>query len=480
MKYPIIVLATILAICATCLASAAAENPWVALTEADLRAVHDVIEAGHPGAVDPENPHFRDWLENGLKQGLADAKAVRSLDDYERVLRRYGNGFQDGHVGIWLNVNPDELRWTGFVVYAAAPDDARVVAAEPDSGVHAGDRLLSCDGKNIDQLLAERTDAQYWNAAIPHERYAWVQKLFSQSATDGQPRLGSCTFSSGTVALNWRTGDYAAVKAAIGAAMAPQKSLRLREIDGVWMISLPTFAYYSDAGRAQIADLIDKIKSLAAVLRNATVVIDVRGNTGGNSMWGDQVAAALWGEAWVHRIAAQSDGTVDWRVSAHSLARLDWFLQTLRQQGVQESSDPWKAATAVRNAIAAAMERHEVLVRLPGHPAQPSPVPPPDPLLGRVYLLTDRSCASACLDFADLVLHMPHVVQAGLPTNADSVYMDVDTQILPSGLATFAYPMKVYRHRLRKNNEWYEPKRRWPYGPMQDDAAIVRWIKTLD
>jgi hypothetical protein len=104
---------------------------------------------------------------------------------------------------------------------------------------------------------------------------------------------------------------------------------------------------------------------------------------------------------------------------------------------------------------------------------------PPNPVTGRVYFLTDNACGSACLDFADLMHQLPGVVQVGLPTSADTVYMDIASAPLPSGLATLGWGMKVYRDRARGNNVWYDPKYRWPGGPMNDDEAVVRWIKSL-
>jgi hypothetical protein len=38
--------------------------------------------------------------------------------------------------------------------------------------------------------------------------------------------------------------------------------------------------------------------------------------------------------------------------------------------------------------------------------------------------------------------------------------------------------MKVYRNRIRANNEWYEPEVRWQGGAMTDLALAV-WVKNL-
>lgn len=50
----------------------------------------------------------------------------------------------------------------------------------------------------------------------------------------------------------------------------------------------------------------------------------------------------------------------------------------------------------------------------------------------------------------------------GLPTSADAVYIDNTEAMLPSGLALLSYSLKVYRNRVRANNEWYEPQVHWP------------------
>jgi len=58
------------------------------------------------------------------------------------------------------------------------------------------------------------------------------------------------------------------------------------------------------------------------------------------------------------------------------------------------------------------------------------------------------------------------------------VYIDNTEALLPSGLAWLSYSLKVYRHRVRANNEWYEPQVRWPGGVMSDEA-VTTWIAQL-
>ena len=80
--------------------SAAAEavtDPWTLLTQRDLQSIHDTLAANHPGPVDPQSDRYRRWLEDGLQAAKSQAAAARNYSDYERAVRRYLNGFRDGH-----------------------------------------------------------------------------------------------------------------------------------------------------------------------------------------------------------------------------------------------------------------------------------------------------------------------------------------------------------------------------------------------
>ncbi|MCI0618071.1 S41 family peptidase, partial [bacterium] len=114
--------------------------------------------------------------------------------------------------------------------------------------------------------------------------------------------------------------------------------------------------------------------------------------------------------------------------------------------------------TKVRRAMEAGLDTGTALVRVEDRPKQKEGAQPQNPIKGHIYFLTDGECASACLDFADLMRRLPKVVHVGLPTSADAIYIDNTYTMLPSGLAGLGYSMKVFRNRVRKNNEWYEPQ----------------------
>lgn len=455
--------------------SAQAADPWATLATRDLDAIHDLLLANHPGPVDPQNPTFKDWLRKGLREAKQRAASVASLEDYQRALRFYTNGFRDGHIGVNFYYTPRDDEWPGFVV-GADGNSVAVTYAGDNAGVQAGAKLISCDGQSADALMATRTDPYYWNAGIAHLRTGRAFHLFYQAEADNQPKLKSCVFSTGTVMLNWRKIADAELQKKLDHAQGRDTKLpSIRQIDGVWLVSLPRFYFQTDAETAQMHAVIDTIKKNADEMRKGIVVFDVRGNNGGNSNWGEEVAGAFWGEAWRKQADALVGGNVvDWRASPENLAMLHKDIQQAKDAGLsigdaQRSVDAMDVAIKDKKAFARVVE--------PSNSATAKP--PPNPVTGLVYFLTDNACGSACLDFADLMHKLPGVVQVGLPTAADTVYMDIANAPLPSGLAQLGWGMKVYRDRARGNNVWYEPRYRWPGGPMNDDEAVVRWINAL-
>lgn len=450
-------------------------EPWGVMTVTDLKGIHDTLQNNHPGPVDPENPRFAKWLEDGFVQASQRAKTADSYSDYTRALRFYVNGFQDGHVAVSFGIAPVQIRWPAFII---GPDDngaAQVIYAESDSGVHEGDLLLSCDGRSVDQMMKERVDPYYWNTAIPHQRALHFNHLFYGDPDDKEYKITACRFSSGNVELQWWWTVRSAYERKLAAALGKRGvDPELKRVNAVWFIRLPTFNISGEDSVKKMRSFVTNLESNAPELRNSTVVFDVRGNQGGNSAWGEEIASAIWGRAWVNYVEHGFDGTVDWRSSAVNIRWMEYILDRETSSGLTDSAANDKK---VVEAMKAAMKAGEPFARIENRP-KPENKPSTDPTTGRMFFLTDGECASACLDFADLMRRLPGVIHIGLPTSADTVYIDNRNANLPSGLGVFSYSMKVYRNRVRKNNEWYEPKYKWPGGVMTDQA-LTKWISSL-
>jgi peptidase S41-like protein len=450
-------------------------HPWGEMARRDLQAIHDTVRDNHPGPVDPENPNYRDWLEKGLRVASREARRAQTYSDYVAALRRYTNGFQDGHLTVSFDVAPTKTDWTGFVIGPGADGQPQVVYADGDSGARVGDRLDSCDGHPFDALMKERVDPYFWNRAIPHARLNFATTLFLANPDQRGTSLNDCRFSSGDVHLHWRTADTADVNKTLVRALSGDDAFAIKSVHAVWFVRLPRFWITSDSDAQKLQGIVSELAAKARELRQATVVFDVRGNGGGDSLWGRRLAVALWGEPWVERVEQSFDSTHDVRVSAANIKKVSDIIEFDRKNGQQEALPYW---TSVLHAMESARAAGRPLARIGEPPSKPAGPPPPNPISGRVFLLTDGGCGSACLDFADLLVALPGVTVVGLPTSADAVYIDVNDARLPSGLGTLFYGMKVFRHRVRANNQWYEPKYRWPGGPMTDDA-LAAWIRSL-
>ena len=436
-------------------------HPWGELAVRDIEAMRTAILENHPGPVDPLNPGFRKWLDEGYEQALAKAREARTFGGYASALEFYGAGFRDGHLNSGVMLEPYELWWPRFIVRLR--NDRYVVAATADekdaSLPPVGAELLDCDGRSARTIVEE----DLWPYAQgPKIESAWptvAAQLLIDRGNPWVPRAKTCRFKVGEetkeMPIRYARGNDAAIAAAAKRAFVPLAPLPpVRSVGkGLW-VSMPAF---------QGAD--ERLTELAAKApewRNAEfIVFDVRGNTGGNSKWGNQILNGLYGQPFMQYAVMPhfAKQVVDWRTSKDNIEHVRGF-------------GPGSAGVVAGMEAAAAEGR--ALWRRPAVDAEKPPAA--EPLYrGKVVLLTDRRCASACLDFADLVRLLPNATHVGQPTSADSVYMEVRPVDLPSGVGRLGLPVKVYRDRPRGHNEPYVPHVVYE-GDINDTTAVEGWV----
>lgn len=476
---------------------AASKSPWAVMAEQDLQAIHRAVLESHPGPVDARNPGFSRWLEQGYRESLTHARAARSFGGYAAALRRYAAGFRDGHLSVSLSLEPAQVQWPGFLVAQRA--GRFVVSAvdekEPTGLPAPGTELLSCDGTPSAQLL-ERSVWPYVNGPdVEARRVRATPQLLVDVGNPEVPRARACDVRGAdgqvhTVTLRYRQARPAELwERSQAAAFGPRPSFGVHPFGegGLW-VSIPSF--YAPESEATLKGLRELVAQAPGWREARVVVLDVRGNGGGSSAWGDSIVQGLYGEALVSAVQARDPARdqqyVDWRVSKDNLAHLRFLVDFVaREQGPE--SPMLKHVQRVTDGMAGALARREALFRLREEDegakagtaaAGALPPLPPSPMRGQVFLLTDGRCASACLDFADAVLAMPGVTHVGQPTSADSVYMEVRIEKLPSGAAELALPVKVYRNRPRGHNVPYVPAHRYPGAPA-DTAALEAWVLAL-
>lgn len=458
---------------------------WSQRAMADLEAIHRFILQNHPGPVDSQNPGFKTWLEDGYQASLKLARAAKRRGEYNRAVSSYTNGFADDHLGLVTNFGGVEQLWPGFLTTFGNDGRTRVSVADARLPLSVGDELISCDGVAATPLTDQALFRVYADPAIPHLRPFMSLNLFAPAADDPQRWYKRCLFRHDSairaVAPHYRpiSQEELGTKRAAAYSFAPSPKLGVSEVDGVWFVSIPSFQWFGDDA-ALYQQFLDDLGKKAAELHEAPiVVIDVRGNGGGDSNLAQQAAEIMFGKKLVDDVANSFDWTVDWRASPHNLAMLRHDSLKNEIDGHDSSA---KSRGRAADKVEAALARGEPLAREPAPPTSKGAQGEPSPFKGKVYFLTSvGSCGSSCLDFADIILRMPGVVHIGDPTYADAIYIDValTPEALPSGQAKLVSPLKVYRNRVRANNQFYTPKIAWPDDKPMTTEAVASWVKTL-
>lgn len=458
-------------------------NHWPALARTDLDFIYRTLQENHPGAIDAQNPYFKKWMEQGIVQAHAGAQQAASLGDVKHVLKRYIAGFADGHLDLSFTHQSRSLTWPGLMVQR---QDGRYLvtsrAASWSTALPAlGTELVACDGRPADTLMTEDILPSVFNStALESVKAAVSDLLFVIDELAPHSQYRNCTFAGANgkqqFALNWeqiRRPDYYNRRDQAYPA-APRRTTIKQLAPKTFWVHLPVF----DPDPAQEAELKAVTQRMAALRSADLIVLDVRGNHGGNSQWGDDVLERLLGKPFLDDQDAQrpDNGYAEWRVSQANLQYLEQTVITLKQQfpGGASIVDEF---TNVAGAMRAALASGQSFVRQRGPERAVAPaVPPVAPLSrARLVLVTDSGCASSCLDFADAVLRLKGVRHYGQTTAADTLFMDVRALDLPSGLGTLALAQKVYRGRARANNQAYEPH--VPYsGKIGNTGALQAWV----
>ena len=468
------------------LAAAPAPNPapryWQGLTRTDVDAAYALLHDNHPGAsIELDDAAFRGRLSRAYAQAKARALKVSSFEGYVATLGGFATAMGDKHIWSRPLFARDSRLWAGLLMARRGQD--WVVAADDNGSAGAslkGARLASCDGIPADELARRRIGEFHAVWSIEAQR---VQRAPWLLLDDGNPfleRPRRCTFADGAASreidLKWR--EIARTDLADRLSAVPTRGkagFGVRQAGKGWWIGLESL---SDRAESVVGEVRDK-KDL---LRNAAfVVVDVRGNDGGNSIYGHELARALLGDIYVQAAMSSGGNTEDcpklWRASAGNLDHLAEIGRTV----VAKAPEPVREqfASDFASLKAAATKGHDFA----GKPctgtaaAQTKPASLPAwPLPGKVYLLTDNSCFSSCLLMADEFRRLG-AIQVGEPTDAATNYMEVREEVLPSGLSAFSTLQAV---------DTGSPHAIGPFvpaipdsGSIADTPALESWIAGL-
>jgi len=255
-----------------------------------------------------------------------------------------------------------------------------------------------------------------------------------------------------------------------------ERSFSIEEVspDITW-ITLPIFSP-SKEQQVQLKEIINKMPSLRSKKK---IVFDLRGNTGGNSEWGNEILSALFTKQYTKEkwYEAQKSVNVDWFVSDGNIEHVKNLLDSF-QNNFGTNNEAFQAISKTYQGMLAAKAKGEHYYLEASPKPQEATQHAPNPVSAQIVLVIDRKCASACLDFIDNIKALKHnTVLVGEQTTADTFYLEIRHVVLPSGLADLWFPIKVYRNRPRGNNEPYLPNLSYP-GDLNNTPALKKWLQT--
>ena len=439
----------------------AAPTDWAAVARADVEAGYALMRDNHPGWVDPDNRAFRGQLEQARAAGQQAAEVAVDARGHAEALAAFSTVLADGHAVLRAKQADDrKVRWPGFL---AAWRGDRLLVAQGDAapGFGPGSTITACDGVPIAELIVRRLQPR--SARLNEAGHWWSEggKVLTDGPGTAGPAPTTCTMTfegrTADIPLRWQDIPDDWMVRSLNASNGGYTDIGLVEPrPGLFVVGMPTFANGAEAAKLYKA-LTDEIgKRHGALSKARAIVFDLRFNQGGSSAWSRQVASALWGESAVKsRLDAYFHPVeIWWRNSPGNIAYLKSLVGELENAGQP-------ATAAELGKLADRMDAELAAGRPMTVEEAASTVPPPPaaaPTLDRpVYVIVPGQCASACLDALDLFKLFPGVRLIGAPSAADSQYMEVRKQALPSSNGDAVIPLKIWTHRPRKGGEVYWP-----------------------
>lgn len=463
---------------------------WRTLAVADVDALYTSVRDLHPGYRDPETPDFEERVSAAYRKAQVEANEAKTYLDWRSATVGFMQSFRDGHAIYRVNAAPSVVRWPGFLIDVQG---GHYVVRTPtglthvDQSVPAGTRILSCDGQEIGALLEERLDGREADWSKPPERIRQAYKLLIDYRLEGPAPILKCRIASDgaekEIDLNWRVERWSSISPGIAPFTREiERPIAARKLaNGAYWLSLGNFG---DEGplEAVAASLRGELETLR---RAPYIVLDLRGNRGGNSGWGETFADIIYGEGAVDSQVARREAGLPrrhgkfWRATPAAAAEARKVSERFEEMG-PDMAGPAKYFSDIAGLIENAPDGDRALVKDPWSTPDPFGSPPPPvvaPAYARpVFLLTDAACFSSCVLALGPLRAMGAIV-VGETTGQNEEYGEIAGPLTtPSGLGRYFIPITIIRQ--RRDTLVVPAERLWP-GAMDDDAGIAAWIENL-
>lgn len=448
---------------------------WSDIAIRDIQKIHEVLSESHPAKLDESNLEFNAWLDLGYKEAIFLAENSKSEDQAFAAVKFYVTGFMDEHLVIWKKAHKsNQLYWAGWHV---THRNGRYhvtsrVADWPVETPQIGDEVISCDGFEVQKILSSKVapfvDRRMHldNTLNRLSMYITVDQADSPLWEPFRPTHCTIQKPNGMhqkIQLIWQKQPK---DLKIRRQPAPQQGMHQIK-NGVYWIHASNFMLDSEES-VRFENLLNEVRLLYSA---DAIILDTRGNNGGNSIVGSRLLFAILKDA----KPDHEDAKAYWRVSSLARATLESHSSSALQiEGKEGASYKW--LISLIEAMEAATLRGDAFAEQLNISIKDDTEISHDrlPFRGKLLLITDSHCNSACLDFVDEVMSVPGALHIGHTTNADTRYIDVGSVTLPSGLKMWT-PLKVWVGRRRQDNVPYVPQITY-HQDINDTEALQAWV----
>lgn len=451
-----------------------AASQWRELTRGDIEAAYRLLVEDHPALSQTINDRaFRSRLEAGRTLALERADQVQTIEGYFATMAGFANVAGDKHIWWRSPYTASTVNWAGIIMTRVGEDYVVFSheGAEGDGSL-VGARLVSCDGVSADDFAAQKLGGFSAVWAIEAQRIQRTPTLFIDSGNPFVLRPSQCEFMRDrrriSHTLQWRESERTQLSPLVRPALnRGTAGYGVRSFEGGIWIALQGL---DDGATAVVTEVREQQTQLRAA---PIVVLDMRGNGGGNSDFGVQIARVLFGDprfAHIYRGGGEDCSTV-WRVSPRNLATMRSYVTRFRESNPDFAHGMEGVVARAEQALA---EGQEFTGRTTcGSDRSASGTAPRQAAAGRIVLLTDNACFSSCLIVADMFRRLG-ALHVGQATDAATHYMEVREERLPSGLSYFS-TLQAFSPSSPAQMGPYVPAIRYEEN-IADTAALEAWI----
>jgi hypothetical protein len=458
----------------------AGDEKWGGLALQDLDFLRKQILSLHPLASDPADAAFKQRVEAAYTKALEQARFAKNYTAYIYSLNSFLYTLDDETIQLLPKNPPEFLDWVGFLLdYQNGKPVVRSVDADipgVETRVVNGWPLLNCETIAYEDYVKQRLEGLETGSLGDQAKLIRNNaKIFIDYRNPQNNRPSVCEFATSDgkrrVRLTWRPmseaiknrlkDDLAAI------ARVPQKpDVRVRYLanGAVWihLSSLDGFV-----AKEALNSVVEELRKENRSIRRAPfVVIDVRGNQGGQTFWAQAIAQQLCSK---DQVAAQAPQALRYRATRE-------VQNTLEQAATKIGGAFGMHYTKIAQNIAQAIEKGDAFASITVQKSvPPSAAKARSDRAGLVFMLTDAGCINACLEARDLFLNLGALQIGEITSPSPTLTETLFEAQLPSGNGLVRLPLAAKQvppaPQAPLNATWT--------GRMDDDAAIVPWISDL-